>query len=82
MKDVADQVDAWVKRGGLVALATVVSVRRSAPRPPGAKMAINDRGEIFGAISGGVGEGAVAPLDPGVDLVGDVLHLRSSPGSW
>ncbi len=60
MKDVVGQVDAWIERGDRVALATVVSVRRSAPRPPAAKMPVNDRGEIFGAISGGCVEGAVA----------------------
>ena len=59
MKDVIDQVDAWVARGDRVALATVVDIRRSAPRPPGSKMAINDSGEVYGAISGGCVEGAV-----------------------
>jgi xanthine dehydrogenase accessory factor len=59
MKDVLDQVDQWVARGDSVALATVVAVKRSAPRPPGSKMAINDRGEVYGAVSGGCVEGAV-----------------------
>jgi xanthine/CO dehydrogenase XdhC/CoxF family maturation factor len=31
----------------------VVGAERSAPRPLGTKMAINDRGEIAGAVSGG-----------------------------
>ena len=39
MKDVIEDVDAWVARGDSVALATVIDVKRSAPRPPGAKMA-------------------------------------------
>jgi xanthine dehydrogenase accessory factor len=59
MRDVLEQVDSWIARGDRVALATVVGVRRSAPRPPGAKMAINDRGEVHGAVSGGCVEGAV-----------------------
>src|SRR3954465_3861924 len=59
MKDVSEDVDAWVARGDAVALATVVDVKRSAPRPPGAKMAINDRGDVGGAVSGGCVEGAV-----------------------
>jgi xanthine dehydrogenase accessory factor len=59
MQDVIGQVDVWIERGDRVALATVVAIRRSAPRPPGSKMAINDRGEVFGAISGGCVEGAV-----------------------
>ena len=36
MKDVLSEVDAWAARGDAVALATVVGVKRSAPRPPGA----------------------------------------------
>ena len=46
MKDVLEDVDAWTARGDAVALATVISVKRSAPRPPGSKMAINEHGEI------------------------------------
>src|SRR4051794_1785463 len=62
MKDVIEDVDAWVARGDDVALATVIDVKRSAPRPPGAKMAVNDRGEISGAVSGGCVEGAVVTV--------------------
>jgi xanthine dehydrogenase accessory factor len=59
MKDVINDVDRWVADGAQVALATVVDTRRSAPRPPGSKMAINDRGEVSGMVSGGCVEGAV-----------------------
>ena len=59
MKDVIEELDAWTARGDAVALATVIGVKRSAPRPPGAKMAINEHGEIAGAVSGGCVEGAV-----------------------
>ena len=62
MKDVLADVDAWVARGDRVALATVVGVKRSAPRPPGSKMAVNDRGEISGGVSGGCVEGAVVTV--------------------
>lgn len=62
MKDVLPDVDAWLARGDRVALATVVDVQRSAPRPPGAKMAVNDRGEISGAVSGGCVEGAIVEV--------------------
>lgn len=68
MRDVLEEVDRWTARGDGVALATVVSVKRSAPRPPGAKMAVNDRGEIAGAVSGGCVEGAV------VEIAEDVLR--------
>ena len=62
MKDVLSEVDAWAARGDAVALATVVGVKRSAPRPPGAKMAVNEHGEICGAVSGGCVEGAVVEV--------------------
>ena len=68
MKDVVEDVRSWTARGDRVAIATVVSVKRSAPRPPGAKMAINDRGEVSGAVSGGCVEGAV------VEVAGEVLR--------
>ena len=55
-------MSAWTERGDRIALATVVAVQRSAPRPPGAKMAVNEDGEITGAVSGGCVEGAVVEI--------------------
>ena len=60
MREVLDELESWTAAGERVAIATVVNTRRSAPRPPGAKMAINERGEVAGAVSGGCVEGAVA----------------------
>ena len=68
MKDVVEDVRSWTARGDRVAIATVVGVKRSAPRPPGAKMAINDRGEVSGAVSGGCVEGGV------VEVAAEVLR--------
>ena len=62
MKDVLDDVDTWTARGDAIAIATVISVKRSAPRPPGSKMAVNEHGEISGAVSGGCVEGAVVEV--------------------
>jgi xanthine dehydrogenase accessory factor len=59
MRDVLEAVDRWTGRGETVALGTVVGVKRSAPRPPGAKMAIGAGGEVSGQVSGGCVEGAV-----------------------
>ena len=70
MKDVLKDVDAWSERGDAIALATVISVKRSAPRPPGAKMAVNENGEVSGAVSGGCVEGAV------VEVAAEVLRDR------
>ena len=77
MRDVLEDVDRWVQRGDRVALATVVSVKRSAPRPPGAKMAINHRGDVSGAVSGGCVEGAVVEAAEGVLASGEprLLHF-------
>ena len=52
MNDVMDTVDGWVDDGSRVALATVVDTKKSAPQPPGTKMAINDAGKLMGAVSG------------------------------
>ena len=60
--DVLQDVDAWVADGQPVALATVVNVKRSAPRPPGAKMAVSGSGQVSGAVSGGCVEGAVVEV--------------------
>jgi xanthine dehydrogenase accessory factor len=59
MKEIVDDVRRWSGRGERVAIATVVHVKRSAPRPPGAKMAVSENGEVSGAVSGGCVEGAV-----------------------
>lgn len=59
MRDVLAEVDAWTARGAQVALATVVGVRLSAPRPLGAKLAVSDRGDVAGAVSGGCVEASV-----------------------
>jgi xanthine dehydrogenase accessory factor len=77
MKDVIADVDRWVARGDGVALATVIDVKRSAPRPPGAKMAVNSRGEVSGAVSGGCVEGAVVAVAEDVLKGGDprLLHF-------
>jgi xanthine dehydrogenase accessory factor len=76
MKDVIEDVDRWVQRGDKVALATVVGIRRSAPRPVGSKMAINDKGEISGMVSGGCVEGAVIEIADGI-INGDDPQLQT-----
>jgi xanthine dehydrogenase accessory factor len=62
MREVLDALGSWRERGDRVALATVIDVARSAPRPPGAKMAISSQGEISGSVSGGCVEGAVVEI--------------------
>ena len=59
MIDVLDTIQMWRREGQQVALATVVGVERSAPRGPGAVLAVNARGDVAGSVSGGCVESAV-----------------------
>jgi xanthine dehydrogenase accessory factor len=59
MKEVLDDIERWRADGRQVAIARVVGVEGSGPRDPGATMAVNDRGEVAGSVSGGCVEGAV-----------------------
>src|SRR6516162_1467473 len=59
MKDILPAIETWRSHGERIAIATVVSVIGSAPRRPGAKLAVNERGELAGSVSGGCVEPAV-----------------------
>ena len=76
MRDVMEVVEDWVGEGDPVALATVVDTKKSAPQPPGTKMAINDAGKMVGAVSGGCVEGQVVQVAEGILAGGDpqLLH--------
>src|SRR3954453_16858094 len=59
MRDVLPTQERWIGDGRRVVVATVVERQGSAPRDPGASMAINDRGEVAGSVTGGCVEPAV-----------------------
>jgi xanthine dehydrogenase accessory factor len=59
MRDIADGLAAWRAAGQRFAVATVVRTFQSAPRQPGAAMAVSETGEVLGSVSGGCVEGAV-----------------------
>ena len=59
MRDVMSDIENWRAQGEQVALATVISMAGSAPRRPGAKLAVSEKGEISGSVSGGCVEPAV-----------------------
>ncbi|PYC76778.1 xanthine dehydrogenase [Streptomyces tateyamensis] len=62
MQDIAEQLQAWHAAGRSFAVATVVGVSGSAPRDPGAALAVDAVGEAVGSVSGGCVEGAVYEL--------------------
>ncbi|MFI8456535.1 XdhC family protein [Kitasatospora sp. NPDC085464] len=62
MQDIAEQLQAWHAAGRAFAVATVVGVSGSAPRDPGAALAVDAGGEAIGSVSGGCVEGAVYEL--------------------
>ncbi|MFF7230974.1 XdhC family protein [Streptomyces sioyaensis] len=62
MLDIADELTRWVEQGRDFAVATVVAVGGSAPRRPGAALAVDSRGTAIGSVSGGCVEGAVYDL--------------------
>ena len=62
MRDILDPITKWWDTGEVFGLATVVRTFRSAPREPGAAMAVSAEGEVTGSVSGGCVEGAVYEL--------------------
>ncbi|MEV8094660.1 XdhC/CoxI family protein [Kitasatospora sp. NPDC085879] len=62
MQDIAAQLNAWHASGRSFAVATVVGVSGSAPRDPGAALAVDESGEAIGSVSGGCVEGVVYEL--------------------
>ncbi|SES36152.1 xanthine dehydrogenase accessory factor [Streptomyces sp. yr375] len=62
MLDIAEELNRWVEQGRDFAVATVVAVGGSAPRQPGAALAVAADGTAIGSVSGGCVEGAVYAL--------------------
>ncbi|MFC9340854.1 XdhC family protein [Streptomyces sp. NPDC057020] len=62
MLDIAEELHRWVEQGRDFAVATVVAVGGSAPRQPGAALAVDSDGTAIGSVSGGCVEGAVYDL--------------------
>ncbi|APU42826.1 XdhC family protein [Streptomyces sp. TN58] len=62
MLDIAEELNRWVEQGRDFAVTTVVAVGGSAPRQPGAALAVDSEGTAIGSVSGGCVEGAVYEL--------------------
>jgi xanthine dehydrogenase accessory factor len=62
MREILPALSRWYESGDVFGLATVVGVSRSAPRGPGAAMAVGPDDEVAGSVTGGCVEGAVFEL--------------------
>ena len=72
MKDILGTLERWVGEGVAVALGSVVERAGSAPRDPGAAIAVSARGELVGSVTGGC-------VDP--EVVGAAREvLAGAPG--
>ena len=76
MRDILDLISKWWEAGETFGLATVVSTFSSAPREPGAAMAVSSAGEVVGSVSGGCVEGAVYELAGEVMASGQAVLKR------
>jgi xanthine dehydrogenase accessory factor len=62
VRDILTRITKWWESDEAFGLATVVRTFRSAPRDPGAALAVSPGGEVVGSVSGGCVEGAVYEL--------------------
>ena len=60
MREILEDLRRWRARGDeRVVVATLVAARGSAPRPVGSKLAVSERGELAGSVSGGCVESEI-----------------------
>lgn len=76
MLDIADELHRWARQGRPFAVATVVATSGSAPRQPGAALAVDGDGTAVGSVSGGCVEGAVYELCQEALRTGETLLER------
>jgi xanthine dehydrogenase accessory factor len=76
VRDILDPITKWWEANDTFGLATVVRTFSSAPREPGAAMAVSASGEVVGSVSGGCVEGAVYELATEVTASGKPVLQR------
>lgn len=75
MREILDEVLEWWRAGSTVGVGTVVGTWKSAPRQPGAAMAVGPDDTVVGSVSGGCVEGAVFE-QAGTVRDGSAPHLQ------
>lgn len=68
MRELLGAIGHWRSDGRRVAIARVVDVEGSGPRDEGATVAVNDAGDVAGAVSGGCVESVV--VETALDVLG------------
>jgi xanthine dehydrogenase accessory factor len=78
MYEVLDTVDQWLSDGKRVAVATLIETERSAPRDPGAVLAVSEKMEVAGSVSGGCVEPAV--IEKAMEVIDTGIPMRITHG--
>jgi xanthine dehydrogenase accessory factor len=75
MRDILETLERWTGEGRRIAVAMLVERRGSAPRDPGACLALSEGGEVAGSVTGGCVEPAVIREAEAV-LAGEAARVR------
>jgi xanthine dehydrogenase accessory factor len=59
VREILETLEGWTREGLRAVTATLVKTERSAPREPGAVMAVSERGDVAGSLTGGCVEPAL-----------------------
>jgi xanthine dehydrogenase accessory factor len=78
MRDLFPDIDRWQQESQDIAMATLVAVRGSAPRPAGARLCVTRGGKLAGSISGGCVDGDV--LERAMQVLNNVQPVLASYG--
>jgi xanthine dehydrogenase accessory factor len=78
-EDVVEDALAWLNAGKRVAVATVIRISGSAPRPAGSQLAVNDDMAFVGSVSGGCVEAST--VQAALDVMRDGRPRRLSFGA-
>jgi len=79
VNEVQKQLDQWIASGEEIALATVVGVEGSAPRPIGSRFAMTRSGSMIGSVSGGCVESDVFERAQGVLKEHEAVLVKYGP---